>query len=464
MRKMDIRELLNRPESKTLEFKQDLSSLQPIIKTIVAFANTAGGILVVGGSPEGTLVGLEDVLSAEEKMANVIAENVCPPILPEIEITTVNGKNLLIVRVAFGRGPFYVKRLGKPGGVYIRLGSTSRPSGPELLEELERTTLNVSYDQQPVAELNIDHLDSDRISEFFRLIKRGSDQQKLLSMGITVPMEDRIVPSIGGLILFGKDEVRSRLVSDARVSCARFVGTDKVDILDRYDVNGTILDAIEEVPKFIARNTRLAAEIKTMRRKDIPEYSPVAIREVLINALVHADYSLIGSRIQVAIFSDRLEIQNPGMLPFGYTMESFRIGVSKARNKVLARVFREMEFIEEWGSGYRRISKACESGGYSLPKWQEIGAMMRVTFRPHPATQLEEVRTSMGTAFSPSRRREAIMKLFELRETMTLSEVGKLLSLDITPRTLRYDLGRLKAEGKLICEGRGPGAIWRKIQ
>ena len=179
------------------------------------------------------------------------------------------------------------------------------------------------------------------------------------------------------------NKYRNQYFPDARVSCARFRGTDKSDFIDRLDIDGSILDAIESVPKFIMRNTRLYSKIEIFRREDIPAYSELAVREVLVNALSHTDYSLTGMRIMVSIYSDRMEIQNPGMFPFGMTLEDFKAGVSKVRNRVIARVFRELGLMEEWGSGYRRIVNSCRSGGYPEPEWVELGSVMRVVFYPH---------------------------------------------------------------------------------
>jgi len=105
----------------------------------------------------------------------------------------------------------------------------------------------------------------------------------------------------------------------------------------------------------------MAAEIKTMRRKDIPEYPTAAIREALINALLHSNYMIQGMRILVAIYSNRLDITNPGMLPLGMTMEDFKNGVSAIRNKTIAQIFKKMGFVETWGSGYERIMKFCKN-------------------------------------------------------------------------------------------------------
>jgi ATP-dependent DNA helicase RecG len=199
-----------------------------------------------------------------------------------------------------------------------------------------------------------------------------------------VTQAGRLTPSHGGLILFGRDAPRQRLFPDARVSCARFRGVERVDFLDRLDIEGTVLDALEETTRFIRRNTRLAARIVTMRRQDIPEYPEIALREVLVNAAAHADYSLTGMRIRVAIYADRLEVENPGMLPFGMTLDDLKAGVSRIRNRVIVRVLRELGLVEEWGTGYRRVTQACEVGGYPSPMWQELGAALRVIFQPHP--------------------------------------------------------------------------------
>jgi len=171
------------------------------------------------------------------------------------------------------------------------------------------------------------------------------------------------------------------------VSCARFRGTDKVDFLDRVALDGeTVLEAIDDVFKFIRRNTRLAARITGVRREDISEYPEIALREVLVNAIAHADYSLTGMRIRVAIYADRLVVENPGMLPFGMTLDDFKAGVSRIRNRVIARVMRELGLLEEWGTGYRRVLEDCRAGGYPSPEGQELGPALRVVFRPHPLT------------------------------------------------------------------------------
>lgn len=129
---MNIPQLIASPEGKTLEFKRDFSSLKPVLKTMIAFANTAGGVLIVGREDDGTVIGVPEVLQAEERVASAIADSIRPAMMPEIEIYSHEGKPLLIMRVPHWHGLFYLKAEGPEKGVYVRLGSTNRRAGPEI--------------------------------------------------------------------------------------------------------------------------------------------------------------------------------------------------------------------------------------------------------------------------------------------------------------------------------------------
>lgn len=402
---MNLTELLAMPEGKTLEFKRDLSSLKPILKSLVAFANTAGGTLIIGRADDGTLLSVPHVLAAEERLANAIADGICPAMTPEIDIISQAGATLLVVHVPHWRGPFYLRAEGPEAGVYVRLGSTNRQAGPEILSEMQRSLAGLSFDQLPCADLTPEALDPVRLQHFFAQSGRKYSQEHLETLGILTSHAGHLTPSYGGLILFGYSIERQRVFPDAAVYCARFRGSDKVDFLDRLALDErTVLEAIDEASKFIRRNTRLAATITTLHRHDIPEYPEVALREVLINAVAHADYSLTGMRIRVAIYADRMEIENPGMLPFGMTLDDLKAGVSRIRNRVIARVLRELGLLEEWGTGYRRVVEDCRTGGYPLPEWEERGAALRVVFRPHPMAVTDITDVSINVSINDRQR------------------------------------------------------------
>ena len=218
---MNILKLLTSPEGKTLEFKRDLSSLKSVLKTLIAFANTAGGALIVGLDDDGTVLGVPEVLQAEERVASAIADSIRPVMMPEVEVYSHEGKPLLIMRVPHWHGP-------------------------------------------------LQDIDIEKVQRIFKAPGRKINERKLESLGLIVPYAGRLVVSHGGLILFGLDVVRERYFPDARVSCARFRGTDKTEFIDRMDIEGSVLDAVELAPKFIRRNTRLSAKIENMQREDIP--------------------------------------------------------------------------------------------------------------------------------------------------------------------------------------------------
>jgi predicted HTH transcriptional regulator len=212
----------------------------------------------------------------------------------------------------------------------------------------------------------------------------------------------------------------------------------------------------------------MAAEIKAIRRRDIPEYPTLAVREALLNALLHSDYSMKGSRILVAIFADRLDITNPGMLPLGITLEDLKNGVSSIRNKVIGKVFEKMELVEQWGSGYKRIMDICISEGYPEPKWEEFGSAVRVTFYPHPATK--ELRSKPSSSRDQISTKLALPELTKRQsEIITIIQIAGEISFRTlvdkmqnppADRTVRDDLARLKTLGLIDSKGFGRGALW----
>lgn len=419
-------DLLTRPEGRTHEYKRDLSSLRSVLKTLVAFANTAGGTLVVGRDDGGTVTGLSDPDDDAERLANAVADGIAPALLPDIETVQSGDRTLLVVHVARWPGPFYLKADGPEKGVYVRLGSTTRRADADAVAEMRRADASLAFDQSPCVGAELADLDVAAIRRAFKTVGRTLDLAELQSLGLVVRYGKARVPSNGGIILFGSDEARNHYFPDAVFRCARFHGTDKVHFLDRADIDGSVLTGIEDAARFIARNTRLAARIEGLRRQDIPEYPRVALREALVNAVAHADWGARGSQIMVAVFSDRIEIQNPGQLPFGMTVDDIKAGVSNIRNRVIARVLRELDYMETWGTGYKRMREDCEAGGYPLPEWVELGRVTRTVFRPHPGVAVDSPsEPTGGTKSAPSRHQ--VQLLAHAREPRSLIELMHVL-------------------------------------
>ena len=353
-----IEEILKGNEGKTLEFKENLQSLQSIIKTIIAFANTAGGIIVIGVEDKNKkIVGVNDPLAEEERLASVINDSISPLLMPDIEIHAYRSKELIIINVPHVTGPCYLKSSGIEKGTYIRLGSTNRVADEETLRALKNFAKNIFFDELPHFQGKVSDLDWDFIKSLFHRVNKKITMHNAESMGLIKQHGTKEYPTYGGIILFGIK--RLALFPEAIIRCARFLGNERDVILDQADIEIYLPLALEEAIKFIQRNTSLRSEIKGLAREDIPEYPLGALREAITNAIVHADYSMKGVYISIAIFDDRIEITNPGGLPFGFTMEKALAGSSRIRNRVIAKVFYHLKWIEQWGSGLGRIIKEC---------------------------------------------------------------------------------------------------------
>jgi ATP-dependent DNA helicase RecG len=239
-----------------------------------------------------------------------------------------------------------------------------------MIAEIKRLKEHTSFDQLPDLRAKIDNLDFDTAHKLFANVDKTFTKTHAKSLEIIVDYRDHPRPTKGGLLLFGKE--RDELFPDPLIRLVRFEGTTKTSAIDHLDIKSPLPIAIDEALAFIRRNTSMKAVIRSPRREDIPQYPTEAVREAVINAILHADYSTMRSAIQIAIFDDRMEITNPGPLPLGLSLETALSGVSQLRNRVIGRVFRDLNLIEQWGSGLTRMHQICLQHGGAPPKFEEL--------------------------------------------------------------------------------------------
>jgi ATP-dependent DNA helicase RecG len=377
---VNLLDLLKRPEGKTLEFKRDLSSPEGVLRSLVAFANTAGGTVLVGVEDRTRHVrGVGEPLDLEERLANLISDHIVPRLVPELEIIPWRRSHVVAVQVhASPLRPHYLRREGLEAGVYVRVGSTNRKADSELIDELRRFARGEAYDEQPIPDLDSEAVDFRAASESFKPIRRLR-RTDLQTLRLVTSHHGRRVPTVGGLLLFGQR--REERFPDAWIQVGRFQGIDRSHILDRAEIRTHLVSAVDEAIAFVEKHALHGADIGRLRRQEHWSVPPVAVREAVINAVVHADYAQKGAPIRLAIFDDRMEIENPGLLPFGLTLEDLPRGISKLRNRVIGRVFHALGLVEQWGSGIQRMAAACRDAGLSQPVLEEIGTRFRVTLR-----------------------------------------------------------------------------------
>ena len=378
---MNLLELIQQGESKTLELKSRLPQHDQVAKTIVAFANTSGGKLVLGVDDQRQVTGVaeDDLFTLQDQIASIIHDRCTPAILPEIYTAHLQGKLVLVVEVFRGNlPPYYLKSEGRNHGVYLRIGASNRKADFDHVLELERQRRNQSFDEEICREQTLQSLDLGPLERRFSALGKPLDQEKLKNLKLIQQEQGTTWPTQGLLILLG-------LQAHVVTKCARFKGTDMSVFLDRKEYTGDLFTQLEQAEAFIKNHIHLRGEIKGLQRTDTYEIPETALREALTNALVHRDYTNQGRDIKVGIYDDIVNIVSPGGLPNTLTMETLLDGRSEIRNRIIARVFKELGYIEQWGSGIQRIKSACRAAGLSDPRIREKGDFVDVEFyRPEP--------------------------------------------------------------------------------
>ena len=475
------RETLFSGESKNIEYKITLpDKSEKYMKTIVAFANTQGGKLIVGiDDKTHEIVGVtnEILFQLMDGIANAISDSCMPQIIPDIEPRTIDGKTVIIVSVEAGKNrPYYLKSKGKENGTYIRVAGTSRQAFPEKIRELEMEGARISWDEltcvgYPVSKEATEKLCSniENFREKAGMTERSVKKEQLINWKILKQSEGQLLATNAYALL------TSDYFPFSKTQCAVFKGTDRAVFLDKREFTGPIYTQIEEAVDFVLRNIRLGATIDGLVRKEKYELPPEAIREMIINAHCHRNL-LDESCIQVAVYDDRLEVTSPGGLYNGLTYEEVMNGHSKIRNKAIANIFSQMGLVEAWGSGIKRIFDAAKEYDLPEPKFQEFDNMFRVElFRNNSMTESGK---EAGESSEKVRRRDGegsdIIRGYELSDTQKkivnlllydrqLSAAKIAEQLGMGSRSIEKNIKKLKELGILIRHGSPKNGYWEVI-
>ena len=358
---MSIETLLN-GESKNVEYKL-LPPSRSInyTKTVVAFANGQGGCLVFGVEDQTLrVVGIAEdkVFTVMDAISDAIVNSCEPLIIPDITMHDVNGKTVIVAEIAPGlQRPYHIKSLGQEQGTFVRVAGTTRQADQPTIRELTIEGSNRSFDQVQCLGLSV--TDEDIANLCASLTKTAKDNAEDSAKVKTVTEKQLL------------QWVRSV------VQCGVFKGTTKAVFVDRREFTGTPQELIEESYQYVLRNIHMGARFRGVYRQDVYEIPPDAIRELIVNAIVHRSY-IDHSSIQIAIYDDRLEITSPGRLPMGQTIERMKQGYSKIRNEALAAAFEYMGYIEHWGSGILRVMQQVCDAGLPEPEFLDGDTDLRI--------------------------------------------------------------------------------------
>ena len=334
-------------ENKTTEFKREY--VDDIKNTVVAFANSDGGTLYIGINDDGSVCGVQNVDDTMLRVTNAVRDAVRPDITMFVECRNevMEGKPIVSVTVQRGTArPYYLHGKGiRPEGVYVRQGASTVPATDAAILNMIKETSGDSYESARSLNQN---LTFDEAAAFFkkRKVAFGKSQMRTLH-------------------LIGDDDNYTNLaflLSDQcthTIKLAVFEGSKKTVFKDRCELSGSILGQLNEAFAYIDRYNRTRAEFSGLDRVDMRDYPPEAVREALLNAIVHRDYSFRGSTL-ISIFEDRIEFVTIGGLVKGITLDDVKLGVSVLRNQNLANVFYRLRLIEAYGTGILKINEAYD--------------------------------------------------------------------------------------------------------
>lgn len=293
-------------------------------------------------------------------------------------------KVLLIVTIYPGTSkPYHLKGQAPDQSTYIRVGSSNRLADIPTIRELERQALNISFDEQIYRQAGIDALETPIILKYLEIREQKRhippekvDVNLLAKLKVIAQEAGNFYPTYGGLLLYSSDP--TEYLPKSQIRCARFKETRSDEFIDKLDLKGPVLEVINETIKFVKRNIRLGARVNGVYLEEQYEYPIEAVREAVINAAVHRDYS-IDSDIRLVIYDDCIELSSPGLLPTNISIESLGTGASVVRNRVIARNLKEMALFEEWGRGTRIIKDRMRNWGLNV-EFAEVNRDFRVTF------------------------------------------------------------------------------------
>jgi ATP-dependent DNA helicase RecG len=430
------------------------------MQSLCAMLNGAGGMVVFGVTASGKIVGQDITDATLQEVAREI-KNLEPAATIAQTMASVAGslRVLVLEAATVAGGPFVFD-----GRAYKRTGpTTSRMSQAEYQQRLLARPQTIQRWENQVAEgYSVTDLDAEEIDRMVRaalhsgrLASQPSDPMDVLDR-LHLRVEGRLLRA--AVVLFGR-----KLMPDypqCALRLARFKGTTKTEFLDQRQLHGHAFQVLDEAVHFIMRHIPVAGRIEPgkLERQDTPLYPPLALREALVNALCHREYTIPGGAVNVAIYDDRLEVISSGLLPLGITVADLkRKHVSVPRNPLIAGVFYRRGLIEQWGRGTEKIVDWCVAAGQPEPEFEEQAGAVVVRFRPsgyHPPLRISHNLTD--------RQRQVLLILSDGKERR-FQEIYAQLEDPPTDRTVRQDLNLLRQVGLVEGSGRGAGARWRLV-
>lgn len=414
-------------ESEIVELKTQI--VGDVCKEVIAFANSKGGTLYIGVDDAGKVIGVTDADRVTLQLNNMVRDSIKPDVTMFVhyETLTVDGKDIIAVTIQKGTDrPYYLGSKGlKPSGVYVRNGTSTDPATDTAIRRMIKETDGESFEAMRSLEQN---LTFHAAEEQFRKRNVPFDAAKMQTLGMVSP--DGIYSNVALLL---SDQCSHT------IKAATFSGMDKTTFQDRREFGGSLFQQMEDMYAYLDIRNRTKATFEGLYRTDTRDYPEEALREALLNSLVHRDYSF-GASTLISVYDDRIEFVSVGGLHTGITMEDIMLGLSVCRNPQLAAIFYRLELIEAYGTGMPKITRAYAGTGLE-PKIEATQNAFKITL---PNLNYSTSTSTICELLTDEEER--VLAYIATREYIVRSEIDELLGISqstsnrILKKMVRKDL------------------------
>lgn len=468
-----IIKLISEGESTTLELKKSTARLKSACETACAFLNTDGGSIVVGATDGLKIVGQEVSDKTKRSIGNELAK-ISPKANIEVHYIRLkdNDKFIIIFHITTDstKRPYMYN-----GKAYLRSQCDTIPMPMEYLKQLTISNVTESkpWEMQTLNDVDLEELDTD---EILATIKEGIINNRIPGSYITedawqalehLGLIEKNEITNAALVLFGKESDKKH--PQCLLRLARFRGTNKDSFIDNKQTRGNIFKLLREAMLFAQTHLPISSEFpkNSIRRIDTPLFPVSVIREAIANALCHRDYSYYGGSMSFAIFDDRLEIWNYGLLPSGLTVDKLKtLNCSVPRNRRIANVLYYHKIFESWGRGVQMILSECKKAGHPEPYYAQsaVGTLLTMPSKEVIGNTQKIASQMPGVPFEAlSSRQQEIVSILRNHHSLTPDELRRLMEKPPAERTFRDELNRLKACNYIDSDGKTRKRKWFSI-
>ncbi len=373
----ELEQIIIKGETLQTEFKSAKVHPDALAAAFVSFLNTAGGLLLLGVEDDRTITGIDDEDAACQRVEQILANNITPRAIAYIESVKYAGKTLLKIAVSQGLDrPYHTQR----GQCFIRVNAGKRLASREEILRMYLTVRAFYYDESSVLNTGLSDIELQAFDDFLNLAygypkdetRTAAERSRLLN-NLKAMQDEQL--TIAGLLFFGHHPQEH--LPTARVDFARFADRGEV-ILDNKTLMGRLskqLEGMEEILRLHLSNGGVIRDFEPESRYEMPLEM---LREALVNALVHRDYSL-AAPIRILMFNDRLEVHSPGGLPNSVTLENIRAGIHVERNPIILSLMAKLGLMTRLGTGILRIFRLAEETNLPTPELVESDSEFVIT-------------------------------------------------------------------------------------